>query len=122
MKNIEVKIFNIGLFPLPRALGTVVQRGIERGLIQNLFIVLQIPKTSRFLGVSGTPPLIGLDGSGASDGLPNDAPIFGQSFSSPVVQFHGWRQDLDTGPELQLQVLAYCIQASGTAIKILTNP
>jgi hypothetical protein len=69
-------------FPRPRALGAVVQMGIERGLIQNLFIVLQIPRTSRFLGVSGTPPLIGLDGSGAGDGLPNDAPILGQSFSS----------------------------------------
>ena len=37
---------------------------------------------ARFLGLSGTPPLIGLDGSGAGDGLPNDAPILGQSFSS----------------------------------------
>jgi hypothetical protein len=37
---------------------------------------------ARFLGVSGTPPLIGLNGSGAGDGLPNDAPILLQPFSS----------------------------------------
>ena len=69
-------------YPSPQALGAVVQRGIERGQIQNLFIVLQINKTRPFPGVSGTPPLIGLDGSGDDDGLPNDAPIFGLSFSS----------------------------------------
>ena len=65
-------------FTFPRALGAVVQNGIERGTIQNLFIVLQVPTTTPFPGVSGLPPLIGLDGGVAV----NDAPIFGFSFSS----------------------------------------
>jgi hypothetical protein len=69
-------------FTFPRALGAVVQNGIERGTIQNLFIVLQIPTTTPFPGVSGLPPVIGLDGSGSANGLPNDAPIFGFSFTS----------------------------------------
>jgi Matrixin len=65
-------------FNFPRALGAVVQNGIERGTIQNLFIVLQVPTTTPFPGVSGQPPLIGLDG-----GVPvNDVPIFGFSFIS----------------------------------------
>jgi hypothetical protein len=65
-------------FNFPRTLGAVVQRGIGNGSIQNLFIVLQIPTTAPFPGVSGVPPLIGLDG-----GVPvNDAPIFGFSFTS----------------------------------------
>jgi hypothetical protein len=67
-------------FNFPRALGAVVQRGIENGSIQNLFIVLQIPTTTPFPGVSGVPPLIGLDGT--PPGVPNDAPLFGFSFTS----------------------------------------
>jgi hypothetical protein len=69
-------------FNFPRALGAIVKQGIERGDIQNLFIVLQIPTTTPFPGVSGLPSLIGLDGAGTPNGLPNDAPIFGLSFSS----------------------------------------
>lgn len=69
-------------FTFPRALGAVVQNGIEKGTIQNLFIVLQVPTTTPFPGVSGLPPLIGLDGAGTANGLPNDAPIFGFSFTS----------------------------------------
>jgi hypothetical protein len=69
-------------FNFPRALGAVVQKGIERGDIQNLFIVLQVPTTTPFPGVSGQAPFIGLDGSGAPGGLPNDAQIFGFSFIS----------------------------------------
>jgi matrixin len=65
-------------FNFPRTLGAVVQRGIGNGSIQNLFIVLQIPTTTPFPGISGLPPLIGLDG-GAT---PNDAPLFGFSFTS----------------------------------------
>jgi len=65
-------------FNFPGALGAIVQKGIVRGTIQNLFIVLQVPTTTPFPGVSGLPPLIGLDG-----GVPvNDAPILGFSFSS----------------------------------------
>ncbi len=65
-------------FNFPRALGAVVRRGIENGSIQNLFIVLQIPTTTPFPGVSGLPPFIGLDGGVT----PNDVPIFGLSFTS----------------------------------------
>jgi hypothetical protein len=69
-------------FDLPRLLGGVVQLGISKGVIQNLFIVLQVPTTTPFPGVSALPPLIGLDGSGTATGLPNDAPLFGFSFIS----------------------------------------
>ncbi|MBO0858239.1 MAG: hypothetical protein J2P21_07225 [Chloracidobacterium sp.] len=69
-------------FQTPRAIGAEVLKGIEKGKVQNLFIVLQVPTTTPFPGVSGLPPFIGLDGSGAPGGQPNDAPIFGQSFFS----------------------------------------
>lgn len=65
-------------FPLPNVLGKLVRRGIDRGDIQNLFIVLRLPTTTPFPGVSATPPTIGLDGGVAS----NDAPIFGYSYVS----------------------------------------
>jgi hypothetical protein len=68
-------------FRAPRAIGTAVLNGIEKGEIQNLFIVLQVPTTTPFPGVSGQPPFVGLDG-GPPNGPPNDAPIFGRSFSS----------------------------------------
>jgi hypothetical protein len=65
-------------FPLPQVLGKQVRRGIERGDIQNLFIVLRLPTTTPFPGVSGLPPLIGLDGGNAT----NDVPINGFSYLS----------------------------------------
>jgi hypothetical protein len=68
-------------FRAPRAIGAAVLKGIERGEIQNLFIVLQVPTTTPFPGVSGLPPLIGLDGTN-NPVIPNDAPIFGRSFVS----------------------------------------
>jgi hypothetical protein len=69
-------------FLTPRLLGAAVLKGIERGEIQNLFIVLQVPTTTPFPGVSGLPPLIGVDGADTPDGQPNDSPIFGLSFFS----------------------------------------
>jgi hypothetical protein len=69
-------------FRAPRAIGTAVLKGIERGEIQNLFIVLQVPTTTPFPGVSGQPPFIGFDGAGPPDGQPNDTDIFGLSFFS----------------------------------------
>ncbi len=66
-------------FLTPRSLGAAVQKGIEKGQIQNLFIVLQLPTTTPFPGVDGVPPLVGLDV--VRNGLPNDPPI-GRSFSS----------------------------------------
>jgi len=68
-------------FTFPGLLGAAVQRGINTGAIQNLFIVLQVPTTTPFPGVSGQPPFIGLDGTN-NPAVPNDAPIFNQSFFS----------------------------------------
>lgn len=65
-------------FPFPELLGRQVLRGIEHGKIQNLFIVLRLPTTTPFPGVSGLPPVIGLDGGRAT----NDVPINGYSYSS----------------------------------------
>ena len=65
-------------FPLPSVLGRQVRRGIDRGDIQNLFLVLRLPTTTPFPGVSATPPTIGLDGGNAT----NDVPIFGYSYVS----------------------------------------
>jgi hypothetical protein len=65
-------------FKSPKSLGNKVRTGIANGTIQNLFIVLQIPTTAPFPGVSGQPGLIGLDGGVVN----NDAPIFGFSFVS----------------------------------------
>ncbi len=65
-------------YPLPSVLGRQVRRGIDRGDIQNLFLVLRLPTTTPFPGVSATPPTIGLDGGNAT----NDAPIFGFSYIS----------------------------------------
>jgi hypothetical protein len=63
-------------------LGAAILNGIENGNIQNLFIVLQVPSTTPFPGISGLPPLIGIDGAGPPNGQPNDVPIFGLSFAS----------------------------------------
>lgn len=65
-------------FPFPDLLGRQVRRGIERGSIQNLFIVLRLPTATPFPGVSGLPPVIGLDGGNAT----NDVPINGYSYRS----------------------------------------
>lgn len=65
-------------FKNAHTLGRRVQRGIDRGQIHNLFLVLRLPTTLPFPGVSALPPLIGLDG-----GVPvNDVPIFGLSYTS----------------------------------------
>ncbi len=62
-------------------LGKQVMAGIADGSITDLFMVLRIPTTTPYPGVSGQPPLIGLDG-----GLPtppgNDVAIFGLSYVS----------------------------------------
>jgi hypothetical protein len=58
-------------FRAPRAIGAAVLKGIERGEIQNLFIVLQVPTTTPFPGVHGLPPLIGLE-QRPPNGPPND--------------------------------------------------
>jgi hypothetical protein len=60
-------------FNNPGELGERVRREINAGTLQNLFLVLQIPTTTPFPGVSGQPPLIGLNTTGT---------IFGLSFLS----------------------------------------
>lgn len=60
-------------FQEPHDLGRMVRSAIAGGAIQNLFIVLQIPTTTPFTGVSGQPPLIGLS---------TGAPIVGRSYVS----------------------------------------
>lgn len=62
-------------FQAPAALGAVIRNGIKHGTIQDLFLVLRLPTTTPFPGVSGLPPLIGLD-------LGDDAPLFGYSYTS----------------------------------------
>lgn len=65
-------------FPLPEVTTALVRNGIRMGRIENLFLVLRVPTAAPFPGVSGVPPLIGLDG-----GVPsNDVPIFGYSYVS----------------------------------------
>ena len=64
--------------PFPNVLGQVVRAKIANGEIQNLFLVLRLPTTTPFPGVSGLPPLIGLDGGNAT----NDVPILGLSYTS----------------------------------------
>lgn len=59
-------------------LGKTVREGIAAGTIQNLFLVLRVGTATPFPGVSGQPPLVGLDGGVAS----NDVPIFGLSYTS----------------------------------------
>lgn len=60
-------------FSNPAGLGQAVRQGISDGSIQNLFLVLQIPTTLPFPGVSAQPPLVGLNTTGT---------IFGLSFLS----------------------------------------
>lgn len=66
-------------FKNPQELGRRVRSGIDRGEILNLFLVLRLPTTLPFPGVSAQPPLIGLDGV---PGGANDVPIFGLSYTS----------------------------------------
>lgn len=65
-------------FAAPQSLARRVLRGIDRGDISHLCLVLQIPDAP-FPGVSGIPPVIGLDGV---PGGVNDVPIAGLSFTS----------------------------------------
>ena len=62
----------------PRELAAAIGGGVARGEIGDLFLVLRAPLEVPFPGVSGHPPLIGLDGPAAG----NDVPVFGRSFFS----------------------------------------
>ena len=50
-------------FNNPNVVGNVVRTRIRNGTLENLFIVLQIPTTTPFPGVSGQPPLGRLAGA-----------------------------------------------------------
>ena len=76
----------------PRRLANKIRRGIARGEIQNLFLVLRIPTTTPYPGVSGQPPLIGLNVT-APD-------------SRPLVCLERRRRDFQQGHERQLPFLA----------------
>jgi hypothetical protein len=73
-------------FKNPHVLGKKIRRDIEDGKIQNLFLVLQIPTTSPFPGVSNQPPLVGLNTTGT---------IFGLSFFSADGVTFNRRTDLN---------------------------
>ena len=62
----------------PSLLGLVIRLGVDFGLIDNLFLVLRLPTTTPFPGVSALPPLIGLDGGVTT----NDVPIANLSYIS----------------------------------------
>jgi hypothetical protein len=61
-----------------RALGQLIELGVRFGIIKDLFLVIRVPNTPVFPGVSARPPLVGLDGGVAM----NDVPIFGLSYVS----------------------------------------
>lgn len=65
-------------FPSPAALGKLVRKKIDRGEIQNLFLVLRLPSLP-IPSASGQLPFILLDGGHTT----NDVPIFGLSYTSP---------------------------------------
>jgi Matrixin len=56
-------------FPRPRLLGQQIREGIANGTIQNLFLVLRGPLTTPYPGVSGQPPLVGLNNTPAVLGM-----------------------------------------------------
>jgi len=60
-------------FPDPKELSETVRAGIAAGTIQNLFLVLQLPDTTPFPGISGLPPAVGMS---------NTPTVFGLSFLS----------------------------------------
>jgi hypothetical protein len=65
-------------FVNPSLLGKKIRQGIDQGTITDLFLVLRLPTTTPFPGVSALPPFIGLDGGVAT----NDVPILGYSYVS----------------------------------------
>ena len=53
----------------PHDLGRLVAAGIADGSIENLFLVLRIPLSTPYPGVSGQPPLVGLSTAAPTAGL-----------------------------------------------------
>jgi hypothetical protein len=75
-------------FKNPWSLGRRVLNGIADGSIQNLFIVLQVPTTTPYPGVSGQPPLIGLSLMGPTPNLSFTSTNGGTAWvRSPTLHF-----------------------------------
>jgi hypothetical protein len=76
--------FSPWYFPHPRLLGHLVREGIDRGKIEGLFLVLQVPTTTPFPGPSGFAPGVDLDGfvEGIVEEDDDDTPALGLSFVS----------------------------------------
>jgi hypothetical protein len=75
-------------------LAKIVQQGIADGTITDLFLVLRL-SSSPFPGVSGQPPLIGLDTVGPFRGLSyqsNDGVVFTQVTAFDYVFSLGWSE------------------------------
>ena len=84
----------------PRLTGNRIRQGVDSGEIQNLFLVLRLPTTAPFPGVSALPPLIGLDGrSGRAQRRPD---------SRTLVHLRG-RSRLHPRHQVQLHVLARAV-------------
>lgn len=60
-------------FKNPHDLSPRIFEGLSNGSIENLFLVLEVPAATPFPGVSGQPPLVGINSTGT---------IFGLSFLS----------------------------------------
>lgn len=73
--------FGVFYFDDPRALGQTVSAGIRSRTISNLFLLLRVPLTQPFPGISGVAPRIGLDGTNSAT-IANDVPIFPLSYTS----------------------------------------
>jgi hypothetical protein len=68
-------------FKNPHDLSETIRLGLADGSIQNLFLVLQIPGTTPFAGVSAQPPLVGLNTAGTIFGLSFLSSDAGQTFT-----------------------------------------
>lgn len=91
----------------PRALGRRIREGIDSGDIQHLFLVLRLPTVSPFPGVSGVPPLVGLDTIGtaprsfqSSDGGATFTQVSGANFIFSLA-FAGIPQEGSPAPVAQ---------------------
>jgi len=73
--------FGLFYFDDPRSLGQTIQAGVRNRTISNLFILLRVPLTQPFPGVSGQAPFIVLDGTNSAT-IANDVPIFPLSYTS----------------------------------------
>lgn len=74
-------------FNNPNVIGNVVRTRINNGSLTNLFIVLQIPTSLPYPGVSGQPPLIGLNNTGTMFGFSFFSDNGGTTWTRPAFNF-----------------------------------